>query len=428
MNNRLKLGFFTAIGFVAIAVLIIATSAFTFKRTYTVYVKLDNISGLSIKSKIKIAGVDIGILKNITLEDSKAKLTLSINKNVTLYKNALAHIASMGIIGTKYIEIFPGDKNFPVLNEGDFVPAHQTLTFEDTVYKINRALSDKKYNDTMKNLADAVYSLKTIMASIENQNEKIVATISNFNHFSANLADILEQNKTDFRDSVASIKELSEKMNILIQRIYDGDGTMSKLINDEQMSKDLKMTISSAKEAITTLNNTVNKTGNLHLGWNYTGTYASKNAKYRNDVGLTITPGNSSRFYYAGVSNAADSEVEDEKKKNALDVLLGFRSKKTEIYSGIIKNTPGIGFGYSFFKPTHVNHKMLKTNFDIYNFVRNNRGPEINASIKFGLTSWFYAGFIIEDIAYKASLTPYINIAINDEKLGSFFGIAPKSP
>jgi ABC-type proline/glycine betaine transport system ATPase subunit len=44
-------------------------------RTFeNVYAKFDNISGVTKKAKIKIAGVDIGILRGISLEDSQAKL------------------------------------------------------------------------------------------------------------------------------------------------------------------------------------------------------------------------------------------------------------------------------------------------------------------------------------------------------------------
>ena len=121
MNNQLKLGLFTAAGFLAIVVSIISTGSFTLKKTYNIYVKFDSISGLTRKAKVKIAGVDIGVLRNVSLDDSKAKLKLSIRKDVVLYKNAFARMVSVGIVGTKYIEIVPGDSSFPELKEGDYL-------------------------------------------------------------------------------------------------------------------------------------------------------------------------------------------------------------------------------------------------------------------------------------------------------------------
>jgi phospholipid/cholesterol/gamma-HCH transport system substrate-binding protein len=430
MNNQLKLGFFMAIGLIAIAVLIIATSALTFERTYNIYVNFNNISGLTCKSKIKIAGVNIGVIKGIILEDSKAKLKLSISKNIVLHQNAYAHIVSVGIIGTKYIDIFPGDKSFPILKEGDFIASRQdsgTDAILNITDKINNALYNEKYGDTMKNLAETIHSLKTIMNNIEKQNENITMIISNFSNFSANLASILEQNKNDLRETIVSIKDISEKMNILITRIYSGDGMISTLINDEQMSEDLKGTLASAKETINTLNSAIKQVDILQLNWNYTGTYDYTNAKYRNDIGITIMPRNN-KFYYVGISNAANSNDitdQDEKKKiNTLDALLGFRSAKAEVYGGILRNTAGLGIGYSFFQPIYAPYRMLKANLDIYNFIRDNHGPEINASVKLGLTKWLYLGLAVEDIAYKAAVMPYVNIEINDKDLASLFGIA----
>ncbi|WP_095558691.1 MlaD family protein [Candidatus Endomicrobiellum trichonymphae] len=175
MNNQLKLGIFVAIGFFAIVVSIVSTGAFTLTKTYHVYAKFDNISGLTRKAKVKIAGVEIGVLRGISLDDSKAKLKLLIRKNIVLYQNASAHIASMGVIGMKYIEIIPGDASFPRLKKGDYISTVQRPFIEDTfnniVNKIAKALDDdKERGDMIENLAAALCSLKQVLDNLAAQN------------------------------------------------------------------------------------------------------------------------------------------------------------------------------------------------------------------------------------------------------------------
>jgi phospholipid/cholesterol/gamma-HCH transport system substrate-binding protein len=407
MNNFIKLGIFTAAGFLAIVISIIATGSFSFSETYDIYAKFDNISGLTKKSKVKIAGVDIGILKEISLDGSKAKLKLSINKRHILYKNAIASIVSMGIIGTKYIEIIPGDANFGEIKNGDYISIKQSVSLEETLNnitsKLNDAFDNQKTGNLMQNLADAVYALKEFLENIDAQN-------SNINYAIKNIADI------------------SNKIDIIVTRIYNGEGTVGTLINDRQMSEDLKQTVMSVKETADNLNKFIRRGSDLRISWEYLGRYDLKDKRFRNDIGIEIAP-NPHKFYYVGISNIGDkndnslSETEKE-NLNSIDALLGFRGEKSEIFAGMIRTKAGIGFGYSFFQPIYAPYKLLQARVTAYNFSREKHGTEINAGIRIGITKWLYAGIMVEDIAYKSSLTPYVKIKIDDKDLASIFGIA----
>jgi len=431
MSNQLKLGVFTIMGLLAIIVSIFATGTLTFLvGTYNIYSKFDNISGVTCKSKVKVAGVDVGVLKEIILDDSKAKVKLSIDKKVILYKNSIARIVSVGIIGTKYIEIIQGDASFPVLRNGDYIISEQPISLENTLSnianKINKALDSKENGATLKNLSNAAYSLKKILDNFEQHNKEIVSIVKNFDEFSRDLVDIFSQNKQDLRDVIKSIKEISIKMNTLITDVCNGDGTISTLINDEELSKDLKETVAYAKETVDYFKNTVKKASKLNLNWNYEGRYNIKDRKYVNDVGISIEPSNS-KVYYIGISNIYDSQntINDEEKKNVntLNALLGFRAEKAEIYGGMIRSKAGMGFGYSFFDSIYAPYIKLKFHLNAYDFGRIEHGPQINSGMTFGIAKWLSAGIAVEDVLNKAELIPYLKIKIDDKDLASLFGI-----
>jgi len=93
MSNQLKLGIFTAVGILTITISIIATTgSFSLVKAYHVYTEFDNVAGLLKKAKVKTAGINVGVLRSISLHDLNTKLKLSINKNTVLYKNAYARI------------------------------------------------------------------------------------------------------------------------------------------------------------------------------------------------------------------------------------------------------------------------------------------------------------------------------------------------
>ena len=441
MNNKVKLGVFTAIGLLAILVSIVAVGSFSVGKKHKVYVLFDNTSGLLKKAKVKIAGVDIGVLRDIELQGNKARLCLTIDEDIALYQNAKASIVSMGIIGTKYIEIFPGDSSFPQVKDGDTMGASDSGSLEDTLGKIADKLNniidsigkDGRNGDMIDNLSDSIRDLKSFMSNLSNQNAKISSAFGSLNKFASALADITVQNKQDIRDAIASMKDMADKMDLLVTKIYQGEGTIGALINDEEMSDELKETVTTAKDALASakkmvegLQETLGKANRLQLSWNYMGRFDTKDNKLRSDVGLNIMPSDE-KFYYVGIANVADSsEAVDQAEKdtmNTLDALLGFRFDKFEVYGGIMRSKAGGGIGYSFFEPTYAPYRKVYMHLNAYNFGREDNGPEIDAGIRFGFTKWLYAGVMVEDTLYKAAVTPYIKLEIKDTDLAALLGI-----
>ena len=103
-------GLFLLIGIACLAYLglKIARREHFISMGYTVHASFSNCAGLRRNAEIKIAGVSIGHVKSITLQDYEAKVELSIDQGVVLQKDAIASIRTNGLIGEKYIEITPG--------------------------------------------------------------------------------------------------------------------------------------------------------------------------------------------------------------------------------------------------------------------------------------------------------------------------------
>ena len=73
-------------------------------------VKFNDIGGLERKAEVKIAGVTIGWVDHIELIDGAtylAKAYIMILKQYMLHTDASARIRQEGLLGTKYLELFP---------------------------------------------------------------------------------------------------------------------------------------------------------------------------------------------------------------------------------------------------------------------------------------------------------------------------------
>ncbi|MCU0595851.1 MAG: outer membrane lipid asymmetry maintenance protein MlaD [Desulfobacterota bacterium] len=85
---------------------------------YDVYALFSNSGGLKQGSSVMIAGVEVGRIRSIGLEDYQARIVMNLNKDVKIQEDAIAAIKTKGLIGEKFIEIAPGGSD-KILSPGE---------------------------------------------------------------------------------------------------------------------------------------------------------------------------------------------------------------------------------------------------------------------------------------------------------------------
>jgi len=103
------------------------------KKGYEVYALFSNSGGLKTGSSIMIAGVTVGRVKTITLEDYQARVVLNIPQNVKIQEDAIASIKTKGLIGEKYIEITPGGSEEIIPPGGRIRETQPAVDFEELI-------------------------------------------------------------------------------------------------------------------------------------------------------------------------------------------------------------------------------------------------------------------------------------------------------
>jgi phospholipid/cholesterol/gamma-HCH transport system substrate-binding protein len=78
------------------------------KKRYEVYGIFADSGGIRSGAGVAIAGVQIGKVEDVGLDDYQAKIWMSVPNDVKLPKDSIAAIKTRGVIGEKYIEIVPG--------------------------------------------------------------------------------------------------------------------------------------------------------------------------------------------------------------------------------------------------------------------------------------------------------------------------------
>ena len=136
---EVTVGLFMLAGFVSLIVLALNVSGLTFsaaKNSYTIYASFENIGGLTARSKVTVAGVAIGKVVDITLDndDFSGLVEMAIEDEYDQFTtDTTAAILTAGLLGEKYIGLISGaDDEF--LEEGDvIVDTQSALVLEELI-------------------------------------------------------------------------------------------------------------------------------------------------------------------------------------------------------------------------------------------------------------------------------------------------------
>mgnify|MGYP003588572148 CR=1 FL=1 len=153
-NNTLE----TLIGFLVLIVaglfLFIASKVSNNMQVISSGIKLSgqfsNVDGINIGSDIKIAGVKVGSVLDVRIDEKtyKAILVLKINKDLNIPTDSLFKISTSGLIGGKFVNIKIGASD-ELFKDGDVVEfTESSMDLEDLIAKFLFNSGDK--NDKNK--------------------------------------------------------------------------------------------------------------------------------------------------------------------------------------------------------------------------------------------------------------------------------------
>ena len=133
-------GIFVAIGLVCVAYLTIKLGRMEVfgDSGYTVSARFTSVAGLRVGANVEIAGVAIGRVSAIRLdnEDFTALVDMRINEGVPLSEDVMASVKTSGLIGDKYIAITPGGTEELLAPGSTITDTEPTLDIEALIGKV----------------------------------------------------------------------------------------------------------------------------------------------------------------------------------------------------------------------------------------------------------------------------------------------------
>ena len=125
---ELKVGIFIMIGIAILFIIVFSIVDINLvKKGYHIKVDFNFVDGIGGSAPVRVAGVGVGQIDGLKLyydekdKKTKAQLNAWIREGVKVEEDAVATVNTLGFMGEKYLEIFPGTAGKPFLKNGDIL-------------------------------------------------------------------------------------------------------------------------------------------------------------------------------------------------------------------------------------------------------------------------------------------------------------------
>ena len=103
---------------------------------YTLTAVFPTVSGLRSGASVEIAGVMVGHVQSVELDDFDAVVTMRLRKDVQLSKDAIISIRTRGLIGEKYLRVSQGADERTIPAGGRVREVEPPLDFEEMIAQL----------------------------------------------------------------------------------------------------------------------------------------------------------------------------------------------------------------------------------------------------------------------------------------------------
>ena len=194
---------------------------------YRVSLTLDSAVGLTKDARVLVAGIPVGLVEDIRLEDGRAVVILRVRSDVPLPADTVGSLRTQGVLGEKYVELVPG-KSPRLLKDGDRIRAGKppgdldrlVATFNqiaDDVKRVTERLAnvigtpegEQNLRELVQGLRDTAVGLRGVVAD---NREALRETVVNLRTLTADLRDLVAHNRPAIDEAVESTRSLTRTL------------------------------------------------------------------------------------------------------------------------------------------------------------------------------------------------------------------------
>lgn len=249
------------VAFFAVCAVFTAYLAFTignihlFEHTYKLSASFDDATGLLRDDNVKVAGVVVGKVDSVKIDQGKAKVTFAVKDSVKVPSDSEAAIRWRNLIGQRYIYLYPGTAS-TVLKGGDTVAKTRSVVDVGELFNrlgpIVQAIDPHQVNTFLDAIVQAldgntnkirqsIDDLAVVAQSLGSRDQEIGRLIDNVNTVAGAINDRDAQIRQVLDNLVAISQTFSQNTDVLntaVTELGDFSDNFGSLLANNQSQID----------------------------------------------------------------------------------------------------------------------------------------------------------------------------------------------
>ena len=213
-EKKVGLVFFLGIALLAVFTIML-TDINIFKKQYSFDVIFETVGGLERGDKVTLGGMVVGEVKSLKYERGKIRVTLNIDRDVEIPEDSIFKLGDTGLLGGKRVDIVWGNEDSGFIEPG-----------AEVIGKTSPGLSE-----AIASLGEAGDKVDEILTSVKDTTDKI-------SRGEGTVGKLITE------------EEIYNDIRRISDRIVRGEGTIGKLINDAELYNDMKKLFADLKKII----------------------------------------------------------------------------------------------------------------------------------------------------------------------------------
>lgn len=351
-STEAKVGMFSLLGILVFAVIMIQLSSTVLfgKSGFHVTAYFKEAEGIEPGNPIHYAGVDVGMVDRISIENGEAVLNLRLYNDTKIPRDANFSIQTSSVMGGRFIKASGGHQDRGYLEEGMTVQGQATPGIDAAMDKMDKLMA------SAQTMLDGINTIVGDPAAQRNMRN----SINNFDVISENLS-ILTAQGIQIANKIESV---TSQMNSMLYQL-NGDGKTAadtrKIMENLVVASENAKVISGDARNLSGKLNTLMSGDSLSLSGELL--YNTKEDDYSPNLGLRI---GKNSFVALGIESFTNNPL--------YNAQYGQKQGDLELRGGIVRNKLGIGASYGtkrwrfdadLFNPNDLTMR-LKAAYEIY--------------------------------------------------------------
>jgi phospholipid/cholesterol/gamma-HCH transport system substrate-binding protein len=224
-----KLGIFIFLGstLLVIGIFLLGNKDQLFASTFTITTYFENIEGLRNGASVRFGGIDVGAVKEIKITDDtsgRVEVSMRIKTEIKRFirKNSIASIETEGLVGNKIVMITMGSDSFEPITDGGIIQSKEPLGFAAVIEETQGILAFTK--EMTKDLSEVMNKI--------NRGEGTIGKILNDEELynaATKLTKSADQSLTNLTDDLKDVLVLFDKLGSGVENVV---GNVNKVVAD----------------------------------------------------------------------------------------------------------------------------------------------------------------------------------------------------